>query len=139
MTSTHLRAFHEEPPSLAHGAHFWPSGQSCTHGSHSLSPGSEVLPWQSRKLQPFEVSEVEPPPPEVVGSDDVLASEALALVLESEPPDVGVLPEVVPLLVPVSPGESGPQARARQRARAEVLRMARWRNGIGCAPWGVGL
>jgi DNA-binding NarL/FixJ family response regulator len=49
-----LVAFHEFPPSLAHGIHFVPLGQSSLQTSHIASPWPEVVS-QARKVQPVSV------------------------------------------------------------------------------------
>src|SRR5689334_4677904 len=87
VTSTHLFAFQNVPPSFAHAVHFCPSSQSCTFGSHSFAgpppSGCSTKPTPSSSLGP-------------------VSSVALVAVL-------GPVPSIGVVLGP-SPGSSSPPA-----------------------------
>src|SRR5690606_8226798 len=120
-SGVHLVAFHELPPSFAHGMHFSPCGQSWSHTEHSIPTppppsGSLMKPWETPpplvSPDPLSGSSVSPSP--------VSAESALAWVgsLEAESvPSVPAVADPDPTVVAVPPSESSVQAASASPAK----------------------
>jgi hypothetical protein len=116
-------AFHELPPSFAHGMHFSPSGQSCAQISHSMLTPPPSGSWMNPI--PLAVPVVSPLPLEsppsaaVLEGFDELPSSEPPLPPDSEP--LLSAPFVALLVAPVSP-ESAESFFVPQPANASPAR-----------------